>query len=98
MAHITGGGLPGNLPRMLPSNCDAVIRRGSWPVPPIFGLLEHHGVREDEMYRVFNMGVGYVLAVRSRSAAIVEHILRRAGEQAFVIGQVKRGRGRVELQ
>jgi phosphoribosylformylglycinamidine cyclo-ligase len=98
MAHITGGGLPGNVPRMLPPNCDAVIRRGSWPVPPIFGLLEHHGVQEDEMYRVFNMGVGYVLAVRSRSAAIVEHMLQRAGEQAFVIGQVKRGRGRVELQ
>ena len=98
MAHITGGGLPGNVPRVLPANCDALIRRGSWPVPPIFGLLEHHGVPEDEMYRVFNMGVGYVLAVRPKSAAVVAHILQRAGEQAYVIGQVKRGRGRVELQ
>jgi phosphoribosylformylglycinamidine cyclo-ligase len=98
MAHITGSGLPGNVPRMLPPNCDAVIRRGSWPVPPIFGLLEHHGVHEDEMYRVFNMGIGYVLAVRSNSAAVVEQLLRRAGEQAYIIGQVKRGRGRVELQ
>ena len=98
MAHITGGGLPGNVPRVLPPNCDAIIRRGSWPVPPIFGLLEHHGVQEDEMYRVFNMGIGYVLAVRSKSAAVVEQILRRAGEQAFTIGQVKRGRGRVELK
>jgi phosphoribosylformylglycinamidine cyclo-ligase len=98
MAHITGGGLPGNVPRVLPANCDAVIRRGAWPVPPIFGLLEHHGVPEDEMYHVFNMGIGYVLAVRSKSTSTVEHILRRAGEQPFVIGQVKRGRGRVELQ
>jgi phosphoribosylformylglycinamidine cyclo-ligase len=98
MAHITGGGLPGNVPRVLPPDCDAVIRRGSWPVPPIFGLLEHHGVEEDEMYRVFNMGIGYLLAVRPSSAATVQRILRRAGEQAFVIGQVKRGRGRVELR
>jgi phosphoribosylformylglycinamidine cyclo-ligase len=96
MAHITGGGLPGNVPRMLPPGCDAVIHRGSWPVPPIFGLLEHHGVREEEMYRVFNMGIGFVLAVRPGSTAAVTHILQRAGEQAFVIGRVKRGRGRME--
>ncbi len=97
MAHITGGGLPGNLPRMLPEDCDAVVDRGSWPVPPIFGLLEHHGVDEEEMYRVFNMGIGYVLAVRPKSTTVVVHILERAGEQAFVIGRVKRGRGRLEL-
>jgi phosphoribosylformylglycinamidine cyclo-ligase len=98
MAHITGGGLPGNVPRMLPDDCDAVIRRGSWPVPPIFGVLEHHGVNEQEMYRVFNMGIGYVLAVRPRSTAIVARILQHAGEQACVIGRVKRGRGRLELR
>jgi phosphoribosylformylglycinamidine cyclo-ligase len=98
MAHITGGGLPGNVPRLLPANCDAVIHRGSWPVPPIFGLLEHHGVCEEELYRVFNMGIGYVLAVRPRSATIVAQTLRRAGEQAFVIGHVRRGRGRLELR
>ncbi|MFQ5805668.1 MAG: phosphoribosylformylglycinamidine cyclo-ligase [Phycisphaerae bacterium] len=98
MAHITGGGLPGNVPRMLPKNCDATIDRGSWPVPPIFGLLEHYGVEEEEMYRVFNMGIGYVLAVRPKSAATVVHILQRAGEQAFVIGRVKRGHGRLELR
>jgi phosphoribosylformylglycinamidine cyclo-ligase len=97
MAHITGGGLPGNVPRMLPEDCDAVIDRGSWPVPPIFGLLEHHRVEEEEMYRVFNMGIGYVLAVHPQSTATVAHILERAGEQAFVIGRIKRGRGRLEF-
>jgi phosphoribosylformylglycinamidine cyclo-ligase len=98
MAHITGGGLPGNLPRVLPDDCDMVIRRGSWPVPPIFGLLEHHGVAEDEMYRVFNMGIGFVLTVRPTAVQTVMDTLRREGEQAFVIGRVRRGRGRVELR
>lgn len=97
LAHITGGGLPANVPRMLPEDCDAVLRRGSWPVPPIFGLLEHLGVAEEEMYRVFNMGIGFTLAVRPKSVDAVVRRLNRAGEQAFVIGQVRRGRGRVEL-
>ena len=98
MAHITGGGLPGNVPRMLPDGCDAVIRRGAWPIPPIFGLLERYGVAEDELYRVFNMGIGFVLAVRSRSTAAVVRTLRRAGEEAEVIGKVRRGKGRVEFR
>ncbi len=97
LAHITGSGLPGNVPRMLPPDCDAVLRRGAWPVPPIFGLLEHHGVAEDELYRVFNMGLGLVLAVRPKSSAIVARRLERAGEQAYVIGRVRRGRGIVEF-
>lgn len=98
MAHITGGGLPGNVPRMLPADCDAIVRLGAWPVPPIFGLLEAHGVAEDEMYRVFNMGVGFVLAVRPRSVAVVMRILKRAGQPAYRIGRVRAGRGRVELR
>lgn len=97
LAHITGSGLPGNVPRLLPADCDAVIRRGAWPIPPIFGLLEHHGVAEDEMYRVFNMGIGFVLAVRPQSARIVQARLEHAGEQAFVIGRVRRGHGCVEI-
>jgi phosphoribosylformylglycinamidine cyclo-ligase len=97
MAHITGGGLPANVPRMLPPDCDAVVRRGSWPMPPIFGLLEHFGVAEDEMYRVFNMGIGYTLAVRPNSVRVVLRHLTRAGEQPCVIGRVRRGTGRVEL-
>ena len=98
LAHITGGGLRGNLPRVLPDDCDIVIRRGSWPVPPIFGLLEHHGVTEEEMYRVFNMGVGMAMLVRPQSVGAVVRTLQRAGEQAFVIGRVRRGRGQVEIR
>jgi phosphoribosylformylglycinamidine cyclo-ligase len=98
LAHITGGGLPGNLPRILPEDCDMVIRRGSWPVPPIFGLLEHQGIAEEEMYRVFNMGIGMVLTVRPASVGRVVRMLERAGEQAFVIGQVRPGRGKVEIR
>lgn len=98
MAHITGGGLPGNLPRMLPDNCDITIRRGSWPIPPIFGLIEHAGVEEEEMYRVFNMGIGYALAVRPSSTAMTMRSLEKSGEQPCIIGKVKRGKGRVEFR
>lgn len=97
MAHITGSGLPGNVPRFLPSDCDAVIQRGAWSVPPIYGLLEHLGVAEDELYRVFNMGIGFVLAVRPRAAAAVERRLVREKQPAMVIGRIKRGRGNVEI-
>ena len=97
LAHITGGGLPANLPRMLPPNCDAVLRQGAWPIPPIFGLLERLGVAEEEMYRVFNMGIGFALAVRPVSLRVVVRRLERAGEQPFVIGRVRRGSGRVEI-
>jgi phosphoribosylformylglycinamidine cyclo-ligase len=98
MAHVTGGGIPGNLNRMIPPNCDLVIRAGSWPIPPIFGLIEHYGVDEQEMYRVFNMGIGYALTVRSRSAGQVVKLFEKAGERPYVIGRVRRGRGQVELR
>ena len=65
MAHVTGGGLPGNVNRALGDDVDAKIDAGSWEVPPIFGFLQGNGnVDDDEMMRVFNMGVGYVLIVR----------------------------------
>lgn len=98
MAHITGAGLPGNVERILPRDCDAVIERGAWPVPPLFGLIERHGVSEDEMYRVFNMGIGYVLSVQPRSTERVRRALERAGERPHVIGRIRRGRGQVTLQ
>ncbi|MBL8879864.1 MAG: phosphoribosylformylglycinamidine cyclo-ligase [Phycisphaerales bacterium] len=98
MAHITGGGLPGNLPRVIPPTKDISLRRGTWPIPPIFGLLEHHGVQESEMYRVFNMGIGYAMIVRPRSAAAIIRQLERSGQSAFLIGSVKSGKGRVELR
>lgn len=96
MAHITGGGLEGNLTRVLPKNCDAVIRQGSWEVPPIFALIANQGVAEEEMYRVFNMGIGYVMVVRPTVAKTALATLEKAGAPAQVIGTIKSGKGRVE--
>lgn len=98
LAHITGGGLEGNIPRVLPPNCRCVIRQGSWPIPPIFGLMARYGVEDAELYRVFNMGIGLVVIVRPRSTRVVLKALEQAGEQAFVIGRIKRGNCGVELR
>ncbi len=96
MAHITGGGLPGNLQRVLPKDTDARIDTGSWPVPPIFGFLQQQGVIEpDEMARVFNLGVGLGLIVRPTFGDSIVRQLKRLGERAFVIGRIVPGRGRV---
>tara|TARA_Y100000589_G_scaffold226031_3_gene213502 strand:+ start:4554 stop:5660 length:1107 start_codon:yes stop_codon:yes gene_type:complete len=96
MSHITGGGLPGNLPRVLQDNMDAVIDRSAWSVPPIFDWLQQAGdVDEEEMFRVFNMGIGYVLAVRPTFAESVVKQLERDGEPAHIIGRIERGQGRV---
>ncbi len=91
MAHITGGGLPGNVARCLPKGCHAAIRRDSWPVPPIFTYLQSLGVDEEEMYRVFNMGIGYALIVRPAFVASVMRQLTRSGERPYEIGAVRRG-------
>ena len=98
MAHITGGGLPGNLNRALPDNLDASIDLGSWDIPPIFRFLQKHGdVAEDEMYRVFNMGVGYCLIVRPAFADAVERKLQKSGEQVFRLGTITPGSGEVQM-
>jgi phosphoribosylformylglycinamidine cyclo-ligase len=94
MAHITGGGFDGNIPRVLPDGLGAVVRRGSWPVPPLFRLIQEKGkVAEAEMYKVFNMGLGMVLVVSPGDLHDVEHSLERRGETSFVIGTVERGAG-----
>ena len=98
MAHITGGGLPENVGRILPPDCDAVIRTRNWKPPPVFPFLQRQGVTRREMFRVFNMGIGYVLAVRPAFANGVQRILRRAGEQPAVIGEVTPGSGKVRLR
>jgi len=99
MAHITGGGLPGNVNRALPEHLDARISLGSWDVPPLFDFLRRHGdVDPDEMLRVFNMGIGYVLIVRPTFANSVLHQMQQAGETAFVLGEVVRGSGKVRLE
>jgi len=99
MAHITGGGLPGNVNRALPDDCDARIERKAWRVPPLFRFLQEHGnIAEDEMFRVFNMGIGYVVIVRPHFADAVAEKLRRLGEQVTVLGKVVAGAGKVQLR
>ena len=98
MAHITGGGLPGNVCRALPEDVDAAIDMASWKPQPIFSFLQSHGnVEIDEMYRVFNMGVGYVVIVRPTFADAVIEKLRKYGERAFRIGEIVKGTGAVQL-
>lgn len=98
MAHITGGGLPGNLNRALPEDLDAKLSRKAWDVPPIFTFLqEKGGVAEAEMLKVFNMGVGYTLIVRPHFADAVEKQLKRDGEQVFRLGEIVKGSGRVRF-
>lgn len=97
MAHITGGGITENLPRILPGRLQAVVERGSWPVPPVFELIrEAGGVAEDEMYRTFNMGIGFVLVTAAEAADEVADALRTAGEQVYRIGRITAGTNGVE--
>jgi phosphoribosylformylglycinamidine cyclo-ligase len=93
LAHITGGGITENLPRILPEGCAAEIDRRSWQVPPIFKLLQNHGdIAADEMYRAFNMGVGLIIACASRESERVINTLVRSGEpDAARIGFVVSG-------
>jgi phosphoribosylformylglycinamidine cyclo-ligase len=97
MAHITGGGLPENVARILPDDCDARINTKSWTPSPVFAFLQGCGVSRAEMYRVFNMGIGYVFAVRPDFADGLTRILRKAGEEPVQIGEVVRGSGKVQL-
>jgi phosphoribosylformylglycinamidine cyclo-ligase len=98
MAHITGGGLVGNIPRALPRNCDAVIKKSTWPKPKIFTFLQNLGpVEEQEMYRVFNMGVGFVLIVAEDFADSITKKLTRYGEKVHKLGRITTGSGKVVL-
>ena len=90
IAHITGGGIPGNVPRVLPEGLGARIDKRAWEVPPLFRLIQERGnIAEDEMYRTFNMGLGIVLAVAAADAEAVRSQLPKA----FVAGEVMRGKG-----
>jgi phosphoribosylformylglycinamidine cyclo-ligase len=98
-AHVTGGGLTVNLPRVLPRNCAAQVHLDGWPVPPVFRLLERLGnLPPDEMLRTFNMGVGMVLVVPRRHRPAVERFLRRRRAAYYHIGEVVRGRRAVRYR
>ncbi|HET9087668.1 MAG TPA: phosphoribosylformylglycinamidine cyclo-ligase [Acidobacteriaceae bacterium] len=92
MAHITGGGITDNLPRILPKNVSAAIELGSWPVLPIFEHLQMLGnVEQEEMLRTFNMGVGLICVVQAEKYKRVKSLLDRAGEPHFVLGKIIKG-------
>jgi phosphoribosylformylglycinamidine cyclo-ligase len=92
LAHITGGGLVDNIPRVIPDGLEVVLERSSWRREPVFEWLQAQGrVADQEMYRVFNCGIGMTVQVAANDAAKAIAILRDAGQEALVIGEVKRG-------
>jgi len=98
LAHITGGGIPGNLGRSLPAGCAAVVHTGAWPVPPLFRWLVEAGqVSADERYRVFNMGVGMIAIVAPGDVEAVRHAAEAVGVHTWTIGGIRAGDG-VQLE
>jgi phosphoribosylformylglycinamidine cyclo-ligase len=96
MAHITGGGFYENINRIIPENMNVSIEEGSWPIPGIFKYLGTHGnLKKDEMYRVFNMGIGLVIILAPGLAKQAIDILKDFKEKAYQIGQVTGGTGKV---
>jgi len=103
MAHITGGGIPGNLNRVLPKKLDALVDEASWPVPPIFGMVRREGdVPLEDMKKTFNMGIGYAFIVPEGDARKTVKLLSRAGYPAYIIGTIisakEKGSGRVRYK
>lgn len=98
VAHITGGGIPGNLNRVLPTGTAAEVERGSWEIPPIFGEIQRLGaVSDDEMDRVFNMGVGMIVVVPESDSFKALDVARSTGHRASIIGRIVPGDGEVRL-
>lgn len=92
LAHITGGGITDNLPRVLPKGLSAVVELGTWPVLPVFTHLQHIGnVPPDEMLRTFNMGIGMVLVVPAKKYKRVETLIEKCGEKSYLIGRIVKG-------
>ena len=92
MSHITGGGLPGNVPRMLPENAVAEIDKSAWPDLPIFSFLrKESGLPDEELFPVFNMGIGFVICVPESAEKIAKEILEQNGETVYRIGQIVSG-------
>jgi phosphoribosylformylglycinamidine cyclo-ligase len=97
-AHITGGGLPGNVNRVLPDRCDAVVQRGTWDEPRVFSIIQEAGtVPDDEMAAVFNLGLGMIAVVASDAAEAAVDTVRAAGHDAWIVGDVVDGHGRVHV-
>jgi len=98
IAHITGGGIPGNLIRILQDNTKAVINKNSWEILPVFKWIQKEGnISEEEMFKTFNMGIGLILVVDKNDAEKVLQILNSIGENATKIGEIKKGKKSVEI-
>jgi len=98
MSHITGGGIAGNLCRSIGDDVDATISLDSWEIPNVFNFLQKHGnIETEEMFRVFNMGIGYVLIVRPSFADSITTKLEKLGESPIVLGEITNGTGKVHL-
>ena len=92
LAHITGGGLKDNIERLLPEGCRLAIDRDAWPVPPLFQWLQSLGnIDRDEMYHVFNMGIGFTLIARPQFAESIRRQLSRAGSESWFVGAIQAG-------
>lgn len=98
LAHITGGGIVGNLNRVLPAKCDAYVHEGQWTPPPVFGWLESAGpVSRDEMYRTFNMGLGMMGVVSPGDTDKLINAAAKLGEEVFIVGTIEKGTGQVHV-
>jgi len=98
LAHITGGGFVDNIPRVLPTKCDVVIRKGSWDMLPIFKMIEAKGgVPDEELYQVFNMGIGMTIIVPAEKADAVLKFVRAQKQKAWFIGEVVKGTGEARV-
>ncbi len=99
MAHITGGGITDNLPRVLPKGVGAIVKKGTWKIHPIFGVIQRQaGVDDNEMYRDFNMGIGMIVVVPPKQAASVLKKARQLGEKAYEIGEIVKGKQAVRYE
>jgi phosphoribosylformylglycinamidine cyclo-ligase len=97
--HVTGGGIPGNLARVLPHDCDAVVVRGRWEEPRIFSVIQAAGdVSDDEMEHVFNLGLGMLVVVPEGEVRRALDTIRRGGNEAWLVGAIDEGQGRVEIE
>ena len=98
LAHITGGGFVDNIPRVLPKNCDVIIRKGSWDMLPIFRIIEQKsGVDDAELYQVFNMGIGMTVIVSSDKADTILKFIKTQKQEAWIIGEVVKGSGEARV-
>ena len=98
-AHVTGGGIPGNLVRVLPDRCDGVVWRGTWEEPRIFAEIQRAGdVPDDEMESVFNLGLGMLAVVPADAAERALDVVRAEGHDAWIVGEIVDGHGRARVE